>query len=481
MMYRIGTVSLAVLVGLAPLSLASPVVIDEATFKQNGGNVANLANSIKTDNEKLRQQSLELPWLVVGNIGGCTATWLGDKESWSYILTAAHCVDYVGTATAIEEKFSAPNGQVIASGRGTVYVPPQRINIPPGMGGASTDIAILKLPTRNAMVDGQGRPLDRPILNDASDEKGRDIIYVGYGTWGVGKSESGSYGPAKGERRLYGRSRIDRLFELDHGIGAPYQSEGPSPYWATTAPGDSGSAWWQIRGGRPVIIATTNGGHATLSTGARVSKYVGWVKSIYPEARFLSAQQPQGCIVSMDSGARYCMTAGQKAAYSLPAWINGHNVSVDAAPGTAVKLSDFDALSYNRVASFVGTVGTDGLRKVRAANGQDLDFSRPKSMGVTADKTPLGCIVSLTSCARYCLPAGQGSGYSLPSWVKAHEVQVEAASGTAVVLSDFENLAYNRLATFDGFVQNWELKKVKAENGQDLDFSRPKSMRVVKK
>jgi hypothetical protein len=476
MKHRIWSTGLAV---LATLSSAHAVVIDEATFKYYGGNTADVANSIKTYNDKLRAFSYETPWLVVGDIGGCTATWLGEKDGWSYVLTAAHCVNYQGIETPVDRTFTATGGRVIASGPGTAYVPPQRIQAPPGMGGASTDIAILKLPARNPMLDATGKPVGQPILNDALDEKGRDVIFVGYGSWGVGTDGSGAYWPAKGERRLYGRSRIDSIFELDHGIGASFQPVGPSPFWARTAAGDSGSAWWQIRDGNPVIIATTNGGHDTLSTGARISKYANWIKSVYLDARFLSMEQPQGCIVSLTTGARYCLPAGERSGYSLPSWIYGHDVFVDAAPGTSVMLSDWDNLSYNRIATFSGTVENGGLKQVKAANGQYLDFSKPHSMRVVRDTAPVGCIVSLTSSAKYCLPAGQRSGYSLPSWIYGHEVQVQASPGIAVMLSDWDNLSYNRVATFPGFIQNPELKKAKAWNGEDLDFARPKSMRAV--
>ncbi|KAG8406810.1 hypothetical protein J3459_014044 [Metarhizium acridum] len=461
-------------------SLAHPLVIDKATFERHGGDVKNVATSIKTHNEELRASSYETPWLVVGRMGGCTATWLGEKDGWSFVLTAAHCVNYRGTETATSKTFAAPGGRVIASGKGTVYVPPQRVKKPKGMGGASTDIAILKLPARNPVVDEAGRPVDRPILNDALDEEGKDVIFVGYGSWGVGLDGSGAYKPSRGERRLYGRSRIDSIFELEHGIGASYKPAGPSPFWARTAPGDSGSAWWQIRDGKPVIIATTNGGHATKSTGARVSKYADWIKSIYPEARFLSAEKPQGCIVSLQTSARYCLSAGNTSGYSLPRWIYEHEVYVDAAPGTAVQLSDFDNLSYKRIATFVGTVENNRLKSAKAASGKYLNFSRPHSMRVVKNTTPVGCITSLITSARYCLPPEQQSSDSLPPWIYAHDVQVEAAPGTAVILSDSNNLSHKRLATFTGFIQNWELTKVRALNGEDLDFSRPKSMRVIR-
>lgn len=476
-MKHVWSVSLLTLAG--QLSSANPLVIDQAAFKSNGGDVNDVVNSIRTHNEVLRAYSYNPPWLVVGDIGGCTATWLGDKDNWSYVLTAAHCVDYKGEVTNIDRTFTAWDGRVIASGPGTAYIPPERVNIPPDMGGASTDVAIMKLPTRALIMGQTGRPLDRPILNDALSEKDIDAILVGYGTWGVGDNVSGAYGPATGVRRLYARCRITSIFERECGIGATFQPVGPSASWARVAPGDSGSAWWQIRSYRAVIIATTNGGHSTLSTGARVAKYITWIRSRYPDARVLSEEKPQGCIVSLQTNDSYCLPAGERSPYSLPAWIYNHQVYVDAAPGTAVMLSDDDNLSYNRLATFVGTVENDKLKAVKAANGEMIDFSHPKSMRVLSNTTAVGCIVSLTSVDKYCLPAGQRSGYSLPSWIYAQEVQVEAVPGAAVMLSDVDNLSYNRIATFNGLVQNWELKKVKAANGEELDFSQPKSMRVL--
>ncbi|KAM3463266.1 hypothetical protein MY5147_009702 [Beauveria neobassiana] len=456
---------------------AHPLVIDKATFQLNGGDLNDIPNSIKTQNELLRSYSYNTPWLAVGQISGCTATWLGDKDNWTYILTAAHCAGYKDEVTSVTKTFKAWDGRVIASGKGTAYVPPQRIHKPSGMGGASTDLAILKLPTKAQIVGKTGRPLERPILNDALDEKGRDVVFVGYGAWGVGGLGSGSFRPAKGARRLYARARIDDIFELDHGIGATYDKAGPSASWGRVGPGDSGSAWWQVRDGRAVIIAATNGGTGSKSTGVRVAKYKSWILSKYPEARFSSETGPRACIVSTQTNDRYCMSPGDKAEYALPEWIRGHTVRVDAGPGTAVELCDMDNLSYNRVAKFVGSVDNSTLKAVKANNGETLDFSRPHSMRVLSSTTNLGCITALATVDRFCLPAGQ-KALVLPAWIIQTEVQVEAVAGAAVTLCDFENLSYNRLARFTGFMQNWDLKSVTAANRAVLDFSRPRSMKV---
>ncbi|KAM3513456.1 hypothetical protein MY11210_002936 [Beauveria gryllotalpidicola] len=461
----------------ARLSSGSPLVIDRVTFEFNGGDADDVENSIKTHNEVLRSHSYNAPWLVVGQIRGCTATWLGDKDDWTYILTAAHCSDYKGEETGIENTFRAWDGRVIASGQGTAYVPLERINKPQGMRGASTDIAILKLPTKSQIVDKNGRPLERPILNDALDEEGRDVIFVGHGSWGVGFDGSQEYWPARGARRLYARARISEIFELDYGMGAVYKPIGPSPSWGRVAPGDSGSSWWQIRQGRAVIIGTTNGGTMTTSYGARVSKYKEWLKTRCPLLQFSSEVLPMGCIVNKDTGARYCLPPGQTAA-KLPEWIYEKPVYVDAAPGTSVELCDSENMSYSRSAGFEGTVEHEHLKAVEANSGETLDFSHPQSIRVKNSTVAVGCITELTKCNKYCLPAGKECN-SFPSWFDTvGGVQVEALQGAQVTLSYLQYLPDGHLATFPGFVQNWELSSAKAENGQEHDFSEPQSMRV---
>jgi hypothetical protein len=209
-------------------------------------------------------------------------------EDSTYILTAAHCLKYKSEITPIEREFWSWDGKLIARGKGTLYVPPERINPPQGHGGASTDIAIMKLPKIAVPTYQDGGIVEQPILYDGSNEKGSVVEFVGYGIWGVALDPNGGYGPANGPRRLWGASIIDRIFEADHGIGATYVPKGKTEYWARSSSGDSGSAWWQDHQGRKVIIATTNGHGSTHSTGARVSKYIPWILSIYPQARILS-------------------------------------------------------------------------------------------------------------------------------------------------------------------------------------------------
>jgi hypothetical protein len=194
--------------------------------------------------------------------------------------------------------------------------------------------------------------------------------------------------------------------------------------------------------------------------------------------RVMSSVVPLGCIVSVETEEQYCLPSGKRSDTYLPDWIKGKEVYVNAAPGTKVLLSDWNNLSHNRIAEFTGTVESEGLKNQEAWTGEFLDFSHPSSMRVVSSEEPLGCIVSVETEEQYCLPAGKRSGYNLPDWINGKEVYVNAAPGTKVVLSDWSNLAYNRIAEFTGTVNSAGLKNQEAWNGEFLDFSHPYSMRV---
>jgi hypothetical protein len=210
---------------------------------------------------------------------------LGEADGYSYILSAAHCTesDLKGGVVEINRSFVAWNGTVIAAGKGWRYLHPYRLAIPSNMGGASTDIAVLKLPRKTTPVDDKGRPVSSPVLYDGNSELNNTVHFAGYGVWGVGDT-LGNWWPTRGERRMWASSMISGIWEGEHGIGAGYAPRGESKYSARLASGDSGSAWWQQHGGYWNIIATTNGYSATLSTGARVSRYVNWLQGLFPGA-----------------------------------------------------------------------------------------------------------------------------------------------------------------------------------------------------
>lgn len=188
--------------------------------------------------------------------------------------------------------------------------------------------------------------------------------------------------------------------------------------------------------------------------------------------------KPKACIVNIETNEEFCLEDGQKVS-SLPAFVHKKPIYVRAPQGLQVMLSDYTNLSYNRIATFNGTVEHEKLKKVLAKNGHYLDFSKPRSMRVFSSKEALGCIVSLIDQSEYCLSANERSDYKLPSFIYKHPVYIKAAPGVAVVLSDWPNLSYRRTAQFTGHTSHQELMEVKADNGHYLNFSKPASMKVI--
>lgn len=273
------------------------IVISNSTFIENGGNLSNIQTTIENAYKPLRDQSFAYQFDAVGKIYGCTATWLGDSSDSkkSYILTAAHCAEFNDPSVSTGRytgQFRDRHDRLIAED-GVYYLGPYRVNRPAGFGGASTDIAILVLNKKADMLDDQGNKLSPPWLYDGNAEKGKTVSLVGYGDWGTGHvspkghSSDENFTPETGDLRAWGESYINDIWEMDHGMSAPYHPEIKSAAWARLSPGDSGSTWWQKHHGFWVVVGTTNGGAEYSSNAARVSKYVGWIKTIYPAARTL--------------------------------------------------------------------------------------------------------------------------------------------------------------------------------------------------
>jgi hypothetical protein len=267
---------------------ANAQVVSEHVFLKNGGDLNNIAGTIAAANESLREKSYDPAFNAVGHISGCTATWLGDDAEWVYVLSAAHCNGASSDTVSTTAKFYADDDKTLIASGGTIHTVPQRNNRPAGYGGASTDLEILKLKKIAEYRDKNGKKVVKPVLYDGSAEKGLPVEFVGYGSWGVNVTSNGGYFPTSGQRRLTSMSVIDSIFEQDHGIGAGYEPVKESEKWGRTASGDSGSAWWQTHQNIKTIIAVTNGGGERSSTGARVSQYIDWIKSVYPEVDVLS-------------------------------------------------------------------------------------------------------------------------------------------------------------------------------------------------
>ena len=269
-------------------SSAHALVISDDVFTRNGGSLANIAGTITNAMEPLRQASVEPQFLAVGDVGGCTATWIGDTPDGasSVFLTAAHCEEN-NPGGKVTANFVDWAGRVVASGTGPYVLGPYRQPIPKGMGGGSTDIAVFTLPKKANILDRAGAPVPQPVIYDGADELHKQVWLAGYGVWGVG-SGTKNYWPSSGSSRAAGASKVDHFFESEFGIGARFKPKVGGDFPTRIASGDSGSAWWQQHEGEWVIIATTNGGSDTESTGARVSKYANWIRSVYPQAKFSS-------------------------------------------------------------------------------------------------------------------------------------------------------------------------------------------------
>ncbi|MCA9238019.1 MAG: hypothetical protein KDA44_21245, partial [Planctomycetales bacterium] len=156
-----------------------------------------------------------------------------------------------------------------------------------------SDIGIIELSGIATIRDAQGAVVPRPLLYDGSGEQGVTNAFVGYGSWGIGSQGSnGGLFPSSGPRRAGGTNVINSLFESGKGIGTRFDAPGSATAGvneSAVASGDSGSAWWQQHDGRWAIIATTNVGsgttYGTSSTGARVSRYIDWIESVYSDVQ----------------------------------------------------------------------------------------------------------------------------------------------------------------------------------------------------
>ncbi|PSW82539.1 trypsin-like serine peptidase [Photobacterium angustum] len=281
---------------LFAISTSHSIVLSESKFQEIGGDINNIPNSIRLNNEILREMSLHPEYLAVGTINSsyavCTATLLGqDNNGFSYIFTAAHCINYnkEKPESDINATFISWNREIIAKGRGKAFVPKQLIRKPllHKNDRVYYDMAILKLPTVDVLLDQFGFPVPFPILNDKHLRVNTEVSFVGHGSWGVGNDISDDYSPAFGhQRRLYGENIITRIMS-QHAF-LIWLVENNNNKWALPTKGDSGSAWWYKHKGLDVIVAITSKGDNSLVVGASLSKKITWIKSIYNDVKLLS-------------------------------------------------------------------------------------------------------------------------------------------------------------------------------------------------
>lgn len=268
------------------------LVINDVVFAENGGELDNVKGSIEFAYAPMQKKSFESSFAATGDIGTCSSTWIGDSKdkTKSYFLTAAHCVEYndpLSVSGYFSGKFLDKNKRIIAQ-NGIYFLGPYRVNRPQGFVGASTDIALLVLNKKANIKNEQGKDLMPPWLNDGPDELEKKVSFVGYGEWGVGGSVASGFQPSTGSLRAWGESKVDSIPEMGYALSASYQPSGKSAAWARLTNGDNGSVWWQQHHGFWTIAGVANGGNLTISTAARVSLYIHWIKSLYPEVSTLT-------------------------------------------------------------------------------------------------------------------------------------------------------------------------------------------------
>lgn len=287
--------AIAVVANCFPLVHA--VVLNNDYFAASGGDptsAATVAATLDAGYADARAFSIQDQFLAVGTIGQCTATWVGNDASSdsSFFLTAAHCIepDPKTESFEVSETFIDWAGNAVATGTGTGYIPPQRVNVPAGFGGSSTDIGLIELPGQVTILDGSAQPVKRPIFYDAFSEVGQEVSVAGYGSWGVGTLGSdGGLFPSSGPRRAGGKNIVSLAFESDHALRFTFDAPGTGDaitLESNIAAGDSGSAWWQQHDEHWTMIGTTCCGTTTayggIDNATRISQYISWIRSIYP-------------------------------------------------------------------------------------------------------------------------------------------------------------------------------------------------------
>lgn len=283
------------------LPQVNAIIISDDVFQANGGDLKDIPGTIARAMEPLRLASLQPQFFSVGRIvfgGGasCTATWLGDAADGKsvYVLTAAHCTEGKQEKGKQHFEFIDYSGGVTAAGEGTYHLSPYRFDAQMRISSAGTDIALIQLPKIADICDPRGGKIAQPILYDGNDDAHKEVWLVGYGSWGTGTGDQDlSYGPQYGVRRAAGAATVTDIWEDGYDIIAGFsphngRSDMNSPKWARAGSGDSGSAWWQKHQGRWTIIADTEGASGFRSHGTRIVRHAGFIRSVYPDARFLS-------------------------------------------------------------------------------------------------------------------------------------------------------------------------------------------------
>ncbi len=351
---------------------ASAIVVNENLFASHGGQVSNIHATIATAFAPMQATSRANPFYTVGDLGHCSATWLGDRDGYAWFLTSAQCVaDSNVPMQAVVMRFVDWQGTVIADGQGWRYLPPARIDPASGLPLAATDIALVRLPSKAAIRDAAGHAVEPARLYAGANERTRPTTFIGHGAWGVGSQNNSHWTALDGSRRVLGRSITDAYRYSDHTLVAGYSAKGATTRSARTTASDGGAPWWQHQEGVWAIVGTTHGNTNTQSHATRVSPYVAWIKSVFPDAR--SDLDPAAKLTDL---APYVSRADAHLAWSVPSGQPG-------VTGPVGNIQSSVAILVDATDQVTGVKRTVHLRAGRPAGGSlDVRFDPADNPGL---------------------------------------------------------------------------------------------------
>jgi len=291
-------------VGLLMPQAAPGVVILDSTWREEGGGrgreTAGFGAHIRLAHEPQFRSLVSLSYDDGETWGSGSGTWIGNDDSYGYVLTSAHVMD----DTAAREVVVRTDGGTILRGVRAWKHPGYK----PEGDYTGVDVAILRLARP---VTDAGPP---PALYSGSAEKGRTITFMGFGTRGigsVGENERFNSGTDKAAaqgfveeavplRRLSakvedpGNYLTVFLPREDGGVENPLG--GPrrpvSRLAGLLGSGDSGGSAWMPLGGGWVVVGINTSGDGEAQYGdnswfVRVSGVRPWISSVFPGARFV--------------------------------------------------------------------------------------------------------------------------------------------------------------------------------------------------
>lgn len=302
--------ALAALLCLNTLGLgaaANAVVITEAAWRAAGGSERDWSAGFAAHDALAARAPFRAMVAFTqddreGEWGIASGVWLGNHEGHGYVLTAGHVVTDGTAATAIRVRST---GGTIRRGV-EVFVHPAWNNEVDTRGGM--DFAILKL---DGPIADSG---PAPTLYSGRHERGRRAVMIGAGVHGVAPFGHGyRFGPTHGAAMTAAENVIDQItpyapaegeqaewgnyitLDLDQPDGTGKNRTGDvqpiSALEGVLAPGDSGGSLWAEFDGQWRIVGVNSSGdpgadYQDVSHFARVTTVKGWIRSVFPNARF---------------------------------------------------------------------------------------------------------------------------------------------------------------------------------------------------